>query len=500
MRPNRLLPVLGLMLLVAPLRADVRCALPFGDHLVLQRDRPVNVWGEAAPGEAVTVEFAGQQKAAVASPAGRWAVTLDPLPASAEPRTLTVRGRNTVAFTDVLVGEVWLCSGQSNMEKPLGPRKGQKPTDDYEAEVRRADEPRLRLFQVPWWAEPKAGAPDLRWMPCTPETVMSTEFSAAAYYFGRELVRALGVPVGLIHSSFGGTQIEAWMPAAAFASDPALRDLIHMHYFAWVKGVQPTELYQSMIVPLVPYTVRGFLWYQGESNVMQADGAIYTAKQRALIASWRAAWGEPDAPFYYVQLAPFDYSRWDKFPKRLTAEALPLFWEAQTAGLAVPHTGMVVITDLVRDFHDIHPTDKRDVGLRLARLALAETYGRRDLLAVSPQFAAMRALDGGRVELRFRDAGDGLASRDGRPLTEFTIAGADRRFVAATAVIAGGDLVIVSSPEVAQPAAVRFGWNETAHPNLVNSAGLPAISFRTDDWPVVNERPKPVEAAPARTP
>jgi sialate O-acetylesterase len=500
MRPSRLLPPLSLLLLAAALRADVRCALPFSDHMVLQRDRPVNVWGEAAPGEAVTVEFAGQRKAAVATAAGRWSVALDPMPASAEPRTLTVRGRNTITFGDVLVGEVWLCSGQSNMEKPLGPRKGQKPTDHYRAEVERAEVPTLRLFEVPWYAKPKAGVTGLRWVPCTPETVMSTEFSAAAYYFGRELVRELGVPVGLIHSSFGGTQIEAWMPAAAFASDPALRDLINVHYFAWVPGVQPTDLYQSMIVPLEPYTLRGFLWYQGESNVMQADGAIYTAKQRALIASWRAAWGEPDAPFYYVQIAPFDYSRWDKFPKLLTPEALPLFWAAQTAGLAVPHTGMVVTTDLVRDFHDIHPTDKRDVGLRLARLALAKTYGRRDLLAESPQWVAMRPARDGRVELRFDHTGTGLASRDGRPLNDFTVAGADRRFVPATAVIAGGDRVMVSSPQVARPVAVRFAWDETADPNLVNSAGLPAVSFRTDSWPVVAVRPKPAPAATPRTP
>jgi len=499
MRTLRFLPPLSVLLLAVNLRADVRCALPFSDHMVLQRDRPVNVWGEAAPGEAVTVAFAGQERRTVTSDAGRWSVVLDPMPASVEPRTLTVTGRTTVTFTDVLVGEVWLCSGQSNMEKPLGPRRGQKPTDDYAAEVRRADEPRLRLFEVPWWAEPKAGLTGLRWVPCSPETVMSTDFSAAAYYFGRELVQALQVPVGLIHSSFGGTQIEAWMPAAAFASDPALRDLVNVHYFAWVKGVQPTELYQSMIAPLVPYTLRGFLWYQGESNVMQADGAIYTAKQRALIDSWRAAWREPDAPFYYVQIAPFDYSRWDQFAKLLTPEALPRFWEAQTAGLAVPHTGMVVTTDLVRDFHDIHPTDKRDVGLRLAHLALADTYGRRDLLAVSPQFVAMRVEGGGRVELRFRDAGTGLASRDGRPLDDFTIAGADRRFVPAQAEITGADRVIASSPQVPRPVAVRFAWDETADPNLVNSAGLPAISFRTDRWPVIAVRPKPVEARPAPT-
>jgi sialate O-acetylesterase len=497
MRHLRLILPLCLLLPTAALRADVRCALLFSDHMVLQRDRPVAVWGEAAPGETVAVEFAGQHKSAVATAAGRWRVDLDPLPASAEPRTLTVHGSNTLTFSDVLVGEVWLCSGQSNMEKQLGPRQGQQPTDNYEEEIRRADYPRLRLFEVPWSAKPKPGVTGLCWVSCTPGTIVSAEFSAVAYYFGRELVRELGVPVGLIQSSFGGTQIEAWMPAAAFASSPELRDLVHVHYPAWVEGVQPTELYQSMIVPLEPYTLRGFLWYQGETNCMNAEGAVYTEKMRALIASWRAAWHDPAAPFYYVQIAPFDYSRWDKLPKLLTPEALPRFWEAQTAALAIPHTGMVVTTDLVADPHDIHPTDKRDVGLRLARLALAETYGRRDLLARSPRWAGTRTLPGGKVELRFSDTGAGLTTRDGRPANDFKIAGPDRRFVPADAVIQG-DRVIVSSPQVAAPVAARFAWDEVANPNLVNSAGLPAISFRTDAWPIVAEQPRPVTAlAPA---
>jgi len=495
MRRLRLVLSVLPLLLSAALRAEVRCAVVFGDHMVLQRGRPVLIWGEASPGEAVTVEFAGQHKSATTTPNGQWRVQLDPLPASAEARTLTVRGNNTVAFADVLVGEVWLCSGQSNMEKQLGPRQGQKPTDNYEEEIRQANHPQLRLFQVPHYGRPQTGVTGLCWLVCTPETVQSTEFSAAGYFFGCELLRELGVPVGLIHASFGGTQIEAWMPAEAFAQSPDLRELVHVHYPAWVEGVQPTELYQSMIVPVEPYTLRGFLWYQGETNCMNADGAIYTEKMRALIASWRVVWNDPAAPFYYVQLAPFDYSRWDKFPKRLTPEALPLFWEAQTRALAIPHTGMVVITDLVADMHDIHPTNKRDVGLRLARLALAETYGRDDLLAQSPRFASMKALPGGKIELGFSHTGAGLASRDGRPLNDFMVAGDDRRFVPADAVIQG-DRVIVTSPQVAQPAAVRFAWDETANPNLVNSTGLPAISFRTDSWPVITERPKPPSTTP----
>jgi sialate O-acetylesterase len=495
MRRFRLVLFGFLLLLSATLGADVRCAAVFGDHMVLQRERPVLIWGKAAPGETVTVEFAGQRKSATATPAGQWRVQLDPLPASAEARTLTVRGNNTVAFSDVLVGEVWLCSGQSNMEKQLGPRKGQKPTDNYEEEIQLANYPQLRLFQVPHYGKSQENVTGLCWVACSPETIQSTEFSAAGYFFGRELLRELGVPVGLIHSSFGGTQIEAWMPAEAFTREPGLRELVHVRYFAWVKGVQATELYESMIAPLAPFRLRGFLWYQGETNCRNGEGAIYTEKMRALIASWRAAWNDPTTPFYYVQIAPFDYSRGDTFPKHITSEALPLFWEAQTRALTIPHTGMVVITDLVTDRHDIHPTNKRDVGLRLARLALAETYGRRDLLAQSPRFESMKALRGGKLELGFSHTGAGLASRDGRPLNDFMVAGEDRHFVPAEAVIQG-DRVIVASPQVAQPTAVRFAWDEVANPNLVNSAGLPAISFRTDSWPVIAERPAPALPSP----
>lgn len=489
--PSRLIALLAsFFLAAAALRADVRCAAIFSDHMVLQRDQPVAIWGDAAPGEKITVEFAGHTAATAADGEGHWRAELPAMPASAESRTLTVRGHNAVSFADVLVGEVWLCSGQSNMEKPLGPRKGQKPTDNYQDEIRRADHPLLRLYKMPWFGKPKKNVLGMTWVRCTPDTIQHTEFSAAGYYFGRKLQETLGVPVGLIDSSFGGTQIEAWLPESAFASTPAIRDLRDVKYFAWVKHVQATDLYQSMIAPLAPYTLRGFLWYQGENNVMEADGAIYTAKLRALIDSWRAAWEQPQAPWYFVQLAPFDYSKWTIFPQQLTPEELPVFWEAQARALTLPHTGMVVITDLVRNLHDIHPTNKRDVGLRLANLALEDTYGHADLLAHSPSFAAMTALPDGRIAVRFNDAGTGLKTRDGKPATDFTLAGPDCRFVPAQAEIEG-DRVIVSSPDVNTPVAVRFGWHETATPNLVNSAGLPAVPFRTDDWPVVRDIPRP---------
>lgn len=493
-RIRPLLILLGSLGLAVALRATVSCPVLFTDHMVLQREQPVRIWGEAAAGEQVTVEFAGQHHETVTPADGHWQVFLDPMAASAEPRTLTIRGHNTLRFTDVLVGEVWVCAGQSNMGKPLGPRKGQRPTNNYQEAIREANHPQLRLFKMPWYGRPKQGVIGLRWVRCTPETVAGTQFSAAGYYFGRKLLRTLDVPVGLIQSSFGGTQIEAWIPKEGFAADPALRGLEKVRYPAWVKGVQATDLYHSMVVPLEPYTVRGFIWYQGESNVMEAQGPIYAHMMRALIRTWRAGWQAPDAPFYYVEIAPFDYSKWDKFPRLETPEALPVFWEAQTSVLSLPHTGMIATTDLVKDMHDIHPTDKLDVGRRLARLALSETYGRHGLLAQSPRYAAMRRLSGGRIEITFKHCGMGLTTREGGAPDWFTLAGADRHFVPATATITGPATVVLSSPQVPDPVAARLGWNELANPNLVNSVGLPAIPFRTDDWPVKIERPhtKPV--------
>ena len=476
-------------------RADVRCPSVFGDHMVFQRGRPVPIWGEGAPGEKITVEFAGQSRAAAAAPSGAWRLELAPMAASDSPRTLTIRGSNVVRFSDVLVGEVWLCSGQSNMEKPLGPAQGQRPTDHYREESAWAFHPLVRLYQVPRFGKAAPGLAGLRWLPCSPAALTDAQFSAAAYYFGCELQRVLGVPVGLIESSFGGTRIETWMPPEAFAGDPRLRLLAKGRYEASVPGVQAAELYHSMMEPLAPFALRGFLWYQGEANCLDAESEVYTAKMRALVETWRAIWREPDAPFYYVMLAPFDYSRWDKFPKRLTAEALPLLWEAQARALAVPRTGLVVTTDLVADRHDIHPTDKRDVGLRLAHLALSESYGYGRILARSPAFEAMRPGPEGTVELSFRDTGGSLASSDGGALREFTVSGDDRHFVPAEAEVAG-DRVIVRSPFVPRPAAVRFAWRETADPNLVNAAGLPAIPFRTDAWPVAAERDRVETGAP----
>ena len=471
------------------LRADVACARIFTDHMVLQREQPVPVWGTAAAGEAVSVSFAGQTKKAQAGSDGKWSVRLDPLATSAVPRELVVRAGNTLTFTDVLVGEVWFCSGQSNMAKPLGERPRQHPTAGYDLETAAGNLPLLRLFQVPSTDTRQDGPGVFRWLPCSPQALRDSNFSAVAYYFGRQVQLVLGVPIGLVHSSFGGTRIEAWLPSRAF-TEPDLAGLEKEKYPAWVAGVQSTELYHSMVEPYAPYALRGFLWYQGETNCMAADCDRYERKLTILIREWRRLWQRDEAPFYGVLLAPFDYSKWERFPT--TAEALPRFWQSQITALSAPHTGYAVITDLVDARHDIHPVKKREIGDRLARLALAETYGRTDIAARGPTLQSIRYA-GATAEVSFTPAED-LYTRDGLAPDYFLLAGADRVFHPALAVIKEGRITL-SSPEVPAPVAVRFAWDETASPNLVNRFALPAVPFRTDDWPVPFTRPVKDEPA-----
>jgi len=463
--------------------ATVECARLFTDHLVLQRDRPVPVWGRAAPGETIVVEFAAQRHETVATADGSWRVTLPPLTASFNARSLVVRGAaNTLTFSDVLVGEVWFCSGQSNMEKPIGPMARQRPTTGHELDLLTAHQPALRLFNVPRTDLRQDAPAQLRWLPSSPEALRDSRFSAAAYHFGRTLQQTLGVPVGLIHASFGGTRIEAWMPAEAFAA-PDLAGLEKQTYPAWVPGVQPTELFASMVRPYAPYAVRGFLWYQGETNLLANNIAGYAAKQSALIASWRRAWENPEAPFLAVMLPPFVYSTWDQL--ECGPDSLAAFREAQRAAFTAPGTGFVVINDLVDDVTDIHPVNKRGVGERLARLALHDVYGHTELVAHGPTLARFE-VEGPTVAITFAHAAK-LLTRDGQPPRDFLIAGADRIFRPATAKI-DGQRVLVSHPDIAAPVAVRFGWEETSRPNLINEADLPATPFRTDDWALTGLR------------
>jgi sialate O-acetylesterase len=470
------------------LRADVACAGIFGDHMVLQRDREVPVWGTGAPGESVEVDFAGQSVATRADAAGSWSVRLGPLAASEVSRDFVVKGTNEVRFSDVLVGEVWLCSGQSNMEKPVGPQSNQKPTDDYANAIRQASHPLIRLYNVPRFGKPDPTKVLLSWHRCDPQSLVHTRFSAVGYYFGREIQQALGVPVGLIDSTYGGTQIEEWMPPGSFSGYPDLADLAAGPPFPVMATKNAvSSLYLSMIKPLAPFALRGFLWYQGESNLEEAQVASYTDKMRAMVAAWRAAWSGPDLPFYYVEIAPFLYSNVTSHHRHLTTEALPAFWEAQAHALSIPHTDMAVTTDLVDNVADIHPADKLEVARRLAGLALSGTYGLQGAFAHSPAFDSMTVLPTGALELSFRDTDGMLGSSNGKALSEFTVAGADGWFAPADVKIMG-DKLVLQSALVSQPVAARFAWREDATPNLVNADGLPAMPFRTDSWPVDIER------------
>ncbi len=456
----------------------------FGDGLVLQRERPVPVWGRATAGAEITVRFAGQQKQAKADGDGHWRVNLDSLPASSQPQELTIAGDGSVTLHNVLVGEVWLCSGQSNMEMAVGVASaGAQPESAHDPalaqQIKTASYPALRLFRV----EKKRQPPDVvsdGWQDCRGDAL--AHFSAAGFFFGRELSQTLGVPVGLIESAWGGSRIEEWTPADAYEKlEPILGEDAARTFERDPSMVGHN--YEAMVRPLAPFALRGVLWYQGESQIIAYnDGLRYADKMQALVASWRAAWGQPDLPFYSVQLAPFLYTqRKDKLPH--AADELPKLWEAQIRSTAIPHTGIVPITDTVDDPANIHPGKKSVVGHRLAALALADTYHRENVVSAGPVFARLE-IQGASAIVHFRGADLGLVTRDGKALNEFEIAGRDGTFVPAQATIRG-DTVVVTSRQVSRPTAVRFGWRETAQPSLMNREGWPAYPFRSNGpaWP-----------------
>jgi sialate O-acetylesterase len=311
------------------------------------------------------------------------------------------------------------------------------------------------------------------WLVCSSNALDSISFSAAAYFFGREIHTNLNVPVGLIESSWGGTRIEPWTPPVGFESVPSLAALAAPHITTnKIPNTTPTVLFNAMIAPITGFALRGALWYQGESNRGDTN---YDLKMTALVGGWRELWGEGAFPFYFVQIAPFKYFD-SKTRRAQSAEMLPEFWTVQArAARHLKHSGMVVTTDLVDDLNDIHPRDKKDVGHRLALLALDETYD-KEVASKGPAFENIKIV-GHTAVLEFKHD-DGLKSRDGQPLTWFEIAGADGKFVSADAKIVG-ETVVVSAAGVEQPTAVRFAWRETAQPNLCNGAGLPAEPFST---------------------
>jgi sialate O-acetylesterase len=500
---TRYLPWLAMILAGRAALGEVRLPAIFSDHMVLQRGMDVPVWGWASAGEEVTVTIAGQTRKAVAGADGKWMVRMSRIDAAA-PLRLTVAGTNTLEVEDVLAGEVWLCSGQSNMAFRVS------QAYNSEQEQAAANFPQIRMFltERKTAKEPQTDAKG-KWIVASPETAGA--FTAAGYFFAREIHNTLHVPVGLVHSSVGGTAIELWISADAQRNSAELRpemeemDRSNREFDAvaakarydvqlarWQKTAAAAKasgkpaprapqdpvalqerktgigvLYNGMIAPLIPYALRGALWYQGEANSTAERAKWYQYQLPLLIKDWRTRWGQGNFPFAWVQLPNFEG------PGR----NWPLVREAMLKTLSVPNTGMAVAID-VGDPGNIHPTHKQEVGKRLSMWALGAVYGKK--CETSGPLAAGQTVKHGSMVIRFKHTDGGLVSRDGE-LRGFQIAGADKRWVPASAIISGAT-VIVSSPEVTEPIAVRYAWSNNPQCNLFNGAGIPASPFRTDDW------------------
>jgi len=502
-------PLLSFVLLftvLATAHAEVELAPIFRDHAVLQRDKPLPVWGTAAPGEDITVTFKGASAKTKADQQGRWKVELAPLPASKEPADLVVTGKNVFTVKDVLVGEVWFCSGQSNMAFHVA------KTENAGEEIRTANFPLIRAYSVPRKVSETPVAESAgEWRSASPDTVNT--FSAVAFYFGRDLYRRLDVPIGLITSSWGGTFIESWMSPESLASIPLgktvaerwkealanypeLKAKYDVELVQWeaaeaaakksgkkftkrqpwkpsARGSEdtPSGLYHAMVHPFLPYAIRGVLWYQGESNVSRAGE--YAELMTAWIKGWRSAFAQGDIPFYWVQLPKYGFAQKNDWAR---------LREAQSKVLSLPATGQVVTVDLpLDDPKNKHPMDKQTVCKRLALLAAAQLYGAKEEFS-GPRFEKMER-KGEALRISFQHA-EGLTARM-TPLTGFEIAGADQKFHVADARVEGSQ-VVVSSPSVPAPVAVRYAYNNYPEIGLFNGAGLPAEPFRTDDWSLEN--------------
>ncbi len=444
--------------------ADVKVPALFSDHMVLQQGMDAPVWGTADAGEDVTVSIADQKVTARADDAGKWKVRLKPVKTS-EPAELTIEGKNKISIKDVIAGEVWVASGQSNMEWSAG--QGSISA----ADVSSANYPNIRVFTVKKATklEPTTELAG-NWVVCTPQTVNS--FTAVGYFFGRELHAALKVPVGIIHTSWGGTPAEAWTTREALQNNSQLAHYVPKIKEEPGKGVgphTPSSLYNGMIAPLVPYGIKGAIWYQGESNASR--GMEYRSLLPAMIESWRKAWGQGDFPFGIVQLANFT----EVLPQPGDSQWAELR-EAQSMTAAQPNNGLAVAID-IGDAKDIHPRNKLDVGKRLSVWALAKVYG-KDVPSSGPTYES-HAIEGSAVKIKFANVFGGLEFKGGDALKGFAITGEDGKWVWADAKIEG-DSVIVSSAQVAAPKAVRYAWANNPVCNLYNKAGLPAVPFRTD--------------------
>ena len=462
-------------------RAELRLPAVFSDHMVLQRGGPVPVWGWADPGETITVTLEDDQQATMAGADGRWLVRLKDHPAGG-PFVLTIAGQTTRTLADVYVGEVWVCSGQSNMQMLLG--KSERSwiaggVCEFEKEIADSDYPQIRMLTVPFddktmVFEPKHDSGG-NWIVCSPQT--AGKFAAIPFFFGRGLHRKLKVPVGLLNVTLGGSCVEAWISNLAARREPSLKSAMTEWDAIWAVYQQnatntpppvnpinhrstPTVLYNGMLAPLVPYAMKGVIWYQGEANAGQAEA--YSDRFQALIRDWRRQWGGSEFPFLFVQLAP------------IGGESYSRLREAQRWALATPNTAMAVCVDTDVG---LHPLNKRPVGERLALAARGLAYGEK--IEYSGPLPERATISDGAVRVSFSHVGTGLATADRGELKSFELAGADGKFVAAAARI-DGQQVVVESAKITQPAAVRYGWIDGRPRNLINHDGLPGSPFQLD--------------------
>jgi sialate O-acetylesterase len=459
--------LLILFLFTGVLKAEVKLPAVFGDHMVLQQQTDAAIWGTATAGKQVKVQTSWDKKSysAQADSKGNWKLKVK-TPVAGGPFSIAISDGQTLTLKDVLIGEVWVCSGQSNMQMPMKGYRNQPVLGANEAIATSANQS-IRLFTVE--REKSLEQKDDfkgKWLGCEPENVV--EFSAAAYFFGQMVQEALGVPVGLICSSWGGTRIEPWMSENGFGKYDWV-NLPDKQKEGDFSQQTPTVLYNAMIAPMVGYGIRGGLWYQGESN--RNEPAEYEKLMAGLVENWRSEWGVGEFPFYYVQIAPYDYG-----VKGLNSAYLR---EAQLkASTAISNIGMASLMD-VGEKNNIHPADKKAAGQRLAYLALANTYGKKGIEYSGPVLKEM-TVDGSLVKLTFDHANNGLSTY-GKALENFEVAGENKQYFPAHAYITG-EGVTVFSERVPKPVAVRYAFKDFLVGELFNTEGLPASSFRTDDW------------------
>lgn len=497
--------ILGALFMSAHSALNAAVTLPamLSSHMVLQREQPIHLWGWADPQETVTVDFHSAQQSASANRIGRWDVYLPPQ-AAGGPYTLTVKAANTIQLDDVMVGDVWFASGQSNMEMPLAGFPDSAVVMNGNEEIRNADKPNLRLLLIHHKTSdfPVRDFEPTAWTRCTPET--AAKFSAVAYFFGRDLAEKEHVTIGLIDSTWGGTPGEAWISMHGLSSDAALMPVFsewasfadgqteiaateeaerkedeaarkanqplkqhpwHPNPGSW----QPAALYNGMVAPATDFRIKGAIWYQGESNASVGRANLYQNVMETLIADWRTNWHEGNFPFLFVQIANY---------KTGGGNTWPIVREAQRRTLAVVNTGMAVTVD-IGDPTNIHPANKQDVGARLALAARKTAYGEHDVEDAGPMFREATA-EGQSLRVLFDHTTGGLVAKGGGALTGFEVAGDDHHFMSANAKI-DGNTVLISSDGIAEPKYVRYGWADAPTVNLTNGKGLPTSPFTSED-------------------